>query len=257
MKKISALFIALFLCISITTKAQNNIGYQSFVVEYYEPSEDMLVYAQMLIESGIIDEAVANLNASFILPKPININFASMPNQGPHQIGDQINMPYEFLHQNHMILSATNYFETHEEALVTILNLTEFVLYHEIGHAIVHVLDIPVLGKHEDAVDGFAAILSTIWNLDEVALSAADMMDATSMLEEGNEYQPSEFWDSHSLNEQRMYSIFCLIYGSNPEKHAGLLQSLGMPEEKGQSCQYDYQETLRNWTKVLEGNIRQ
>lgn len=233
------------------------MGYQSFVLEYHEPSEDMLVYATMIVESGIFDEAVANLNASFILPRPIKINFLSMPNSGPHQQGDVINMPYEFLYQNDMILTATNYYDTPEQALVTILNLTEFVLYHEIGHAIVHVLDIPILGKHEDAVDGFAAVLSTIWNLDEVAMSAADMMDATSMLEAGTEFSPAEFWDSHSLNEQRMYTIFCLIYGSNPEKHSSLLKNLGMPQEKEQSCLYNYQEKLRNWTRVLAGNIRQ
>ena len=166
-------------------------------------------------------------------------------------------MPYDFLAQNYEVLIASNFSEDPEELAQTILNLTEFVLYHEVGHALVDILDIPVLGKHEDAVDGFAAILSTIWDLDEIALSAADVMNATASLSAGTDITDAEFWDSHSLDEQRMFTIFYLIYGSNPQEHSTLLKDIGMPAEQSDPCQYNYQETLRNWSRVLGEYIRQ
>ena len=41
------------------------------------------------------------------------------------------------------------------------------------GKTHVPMLDLPVLGKEEDAVDGFAAVMASHLDLDEVALTAA------------------------------------------------------------------------------------
>ncbi len=233
----------------------NNTVAESFILEFYQPSPETEPYALLLAESGIIEEAVADLEDLFSLPVPIKIVFASGI-EGPQYYQGVINMPYEFLMQNDLILSAAQFSDDPEVIAQTILNLTEFVLYHEVGHALVDILDIPVLGKEEDAVDGFAAILSSIWELDEVALSTADVMNASSSLNAGSDITDAEFWDSHSLDEQRMFTIFCLIYGSNPKEHASLLSDIGMPAEQQDRCQYDYNNTYRNWGRVLEGYIK-
>lgn len=228
----------------------------SFILEYYEPNAEMVDYASLIIQSEIIDEAVADLEELFNLPLPIKIVFASgIP--GPQYFQGVINMPYEFLFQNHQVLAAAQYYDTDEEVAETLLNLTEFVLYHEVGHALCDVLDIPVLGREEDAVDGFAAVLSTIWDLDEVALSAADVMDASSSLAAGTVITEAQFWDTHSLDEQRMFNIFCLIYGSDPKEHSTLLYDVGMPAEQSARCQYDYSKVYRNWGRVLDQYLRE
>jgi len=41
-----------------------------------------------------------------------------------------------------------------------VLQVGEFVFYHEMGHALVDAYQLPVLGKEEDAVDTLAAIVS-------------------------------------------------------------------------------------------------
>ncbi len=233
---------------SISTQAQTHEG-RSFILQYYEPSEEMAFYAQLIIESGIFDEVVSDLEEEFNLPTPITIVFASGI-EGPQYYQGVINMPYEFLAYNDQVLAASNFTADPEEAAEILLNLTEFVLYHEVGHAIVDVLDIPVLGKEEDAVDGFAALLASIWDLDEVALAAADVMAASASIAD-TEITDAQFWDSHSLDEQRMFAIFCLIYGSDPDQHTELLWEIGMPIEEKDRCQYEYAKTLRNWARVL------
>lgn len=227
----------------------------SFELTFLEPTDKLAFYANLLVESGFIEEAVAGLEETFALPIPIRIVFGPGL-EGPQYFQGVISMPYDFLLQNDQILAASAFTDDPEEAKDILLNITEFVMYHEVGHALVDVLDLPVLGKEEDAVDGFAAILSTLWELDEITLSAADIFDATSSLSAGNEITAAEFWDSHSLDEQRMYALFCLIYGSNPEAHSVLADDLEMPDEKRNECQYDYQRSLRNWTMVLSPYLR-
>src|SRR5690606_27845489 len=44
-------------------------------------------------------------------------------------------------------------------ALRYVLANVRFIVLHETGHALVHLLDLPVTGRQEDAVDQLAAIL--------------------------------------------------------------------------------------------------
>ena len=247
------LILSFSICFVRIGQGQDNTP--SFILEYHESSPETEPYANLVVESEIFDQAVADLESLFILPHPIKILFAS-DIEGPQYYQGVINMPYNFLAQNYEMLTASNFSDDPEEVAQTILNLTEFVLYHEVGHALVDILDIPVLGKHEDAVDGFAAILSTIWDLDEIALSAADVMNESAALSAGTDITDAEFWDSHSLDEQRMFTIFCLIHGSSPEEYPSLLRDIGMPDEESDRCQYDYQEAFRNWSRVLGEHIR-
>ena len=45
------------------------------------------------------------------------------------------------------------------EAMEFAMHDAVFTLYHETGHLLVHELDLPVLGKEEDAADALAVIL--------------------------------------------------------------------------------------------------
>jgi hypothetical protein len=49
--------------------------------------------------------------------------------------------------------------EQTEEAQLFILGNTVFTLHHELGHALIDQLDLPVLGREEDAVDHLATIM--------------------------------------------------------------------------------------------------
>ena len=44
-----------------------------------------------------------------------------------------------------------------DETLFVVGN-TLFTIYHELGHGLVDLLGLPVIGREEDAVDGFAAV---------------------------------------------------------------------------------------------------
>jgi hypothetical protein len=128
--------------------------------------------------------------------------------------------------------------------------------YHELGHALIDVLQLPVLGKEEDAADNLSVILmNDIWDEE----SAAEILtsDATSyalmaaQAEAGGE-EPV-YWDVHSLDLQRYYTVVCLFYGANPEMRAQLAKDLELPDERAEQCPEEYQQASDSWYAVLEG----
>ena len=227
---------------------------KSFNLMYGTITEETEPAAILIQASEIFEEITRDLNELFDLPQTINIRFGAGLD-GPSYFQQNIDMPYEFLLTVDHYLANAGYSQSDEEQAEALLNITEFVLYHEVGHALIDVLDIPVLGKDEDAVDGFAAILATQWDLDEVALATADLHSIQAE-QAGGDISDEEFWDSHSLDEQRMFSILCMIYGSDSNEHASLLEEIGMPDEKGAECEYEYHRAKRNWERVLGNAIK-
>lgn len=93
-------------------------------------------------------------------------------------------------------------FPDDEEEAVFIVNEVIATLYHELGHALIDVLQLPVLGKEEDAADHLSVILmNDIWDEDSAAVVSAS--DATAYAlqaarrEAGGE-EPA-YADEHSL----------------------------------------------------------
>src|SRR5262249_51041067 len=144
--------------------------------------------------------------------------------------------------------------------------LTEFVvgnvlfaLVHEMGHGLVHEMDLPVLGKEEDAADTFAVLtmLKVGTSLSHrVLVEAAKAWFLTEKRDQREGTQP-DAWDAHGMNEQRAYSIVCLMVGSNKEEFKDLADMTNLPEERRETCQlYDYPVASRSWEKALQPHRR-
>ncbi|MCB9270422.1 MAG: hypothetical protein H6561_12805 [Lewinellaceae bacterium] len=65
-------------------------------------------------------------------------------------------IPYETAADDREILDAGGYGETEEELDEILYEELEFTLYHEVGHALIEVLQLPTVGRQEDVVDEFA-----------------------------------------------------------------------------------------------------
>lgn len=79
------------------------------------------------------------------------------------------------------------------------------VLYHEIGHALVDVLNIPSLGNSESVADGIAAVLSG-----ETGRSFDAVISSEWLADSG-----SSFADIHINGEDRQGDIICWAAGSD------------------------------------------
>ncbi len=126
--------------------------------------------------------------------------------------------------------------------------------YHELGHGLIDVFQMPVLGKEEDAADTLSVLLMhDIW--DEPSASAILTSDAlTYALRAADPAAVPDqraYADVHSLDIQRYYAEVCLFYGANPEERKQLALDLELPDYKLDSCPDEYQSARASWDAML------
>jgi Putative metallopeptidase len=112
-----------------------------------------------------------------------------------------------------------------------------FVLLHELAHAAISEMQLPVLGKEEDAADSFAAtrlIRLTSEFSDRVIADAARgwFMADRRVKKEG---EPVIYYDEHSLDIVRAYQIVCYMVGFDENKFADLANKTKLPEDRRES----------------------
>ncbi|MGI9418559.1 MAG: DUF4344 domain-containing metallopeptidase [Geminicoccaceae bacterium] len=139
-----------------------------------------------------------------------------------------------------------------DDALFVIGN-TLFTVYHELGHALIDMLNLPVIGREEDAVDGFAAVTmipDTPDALrDALIVAVADGWHAQSLLTGDDGEKP--YWDEHALDEQRYFAIVCLMVGSDQNGFFDFALEAGVPEERIETCAYDFERMKNGWKRLL------
>ncbi|MGI9509973.1 MAG: DUF4344 domain-containing metallopeptidase [Geminicoccaceae bacterium] len=139
-----------------------------------------------------------------------------------------------------------------DEALFVIGN-TLFTVYHELGHALIDLLDLPVIGREEDAVDGFAAVTMIPKTPDPVRdaliVAVADGWRAQSdFAADGRAHL---FWGEHALNEQRHFAVVCLMVGSDQEGFYDFALEAGLPDERIRTCSRDFSGMKSGWERLL------
>ncbi len=133
-----------------------------------------------------------------------------------------------------------------------------FVGFHEMGHALVGQLRLPVLGRGEDAADSFATLAmlqeGTEFSVNVLVQAARGwfLMDRREQ-KLGNMLS---FYDEHGLDKQRAYAIVCLMVGSNDKLFKELADWVQMPEERQQPCHNDYDDAKYSWDVVLKPFLR-
>ena len=134
-----------------------------------------------------------------------------------------------------------------------------FVLAHELGHAVISELDLPVLGREEDTADVYAILKALTVVGSEfsqrilVRASNAWFMSARRDRRDGEE---PTYYQRHGLDEQRAYHIVCLMVGSDAVKFKDLADEHKLPEDRRRSCGWDYDTAARSWERVMTPHLR-
>ncbi len=134
-----------------------------------------------------------------------------------------------------------------EAVRFTVAN-AEFTLMHEMGHLLISELQLPVLGREEDAADqlGFMGLflLQQEQHRDDFYAKLMDVADYWRMEWQNAERDgsPLPVWDSHALDAQRFYNIACLAYGSDPDRLDWVLEVSGLPVERALYCPDEYEQ---------------
>lgn len=124
------------------------------------------------------------------------------------------------------------------------------VFYHELGHALIDLENLPVFGQEEDAADVLSIILIDAFFEEDAAVQIA-YDTAFGFFDEAQRYE-AVFWDVHGPDLQRYYTLVCLFYGANPDERDDVARELGLPEERADTCEEEYALAADSWGAVLD-----
>ena len=139
-----------------------------------------------------------------------------------------------------------------------VIGNTLFVMAHELGHGLINEMNLPVLGREEDAANSFAVVTALkmgSWFSERVLLEAAKgwLLASKRDKKQGNALA---FYDEHGLDLQRAYNVICFMVGSDPEKYKALAAETKLPEERQTGCVYEWKNTAWSWDEMLKKHLR-
>lgn len=134
------------------------------------------------------------------------------------------------------------------------------IFYHELGHALIDLYDLPTTGKEEDAVDQLSAlVLITGAEEQRDYTGIMSTIEAWGRMSQEAESQPLDkeaFADEHSLSGQRYYNMMCYLYGSNHNAFLPLVANRELPVERAAQCEKEYAKMARSWATLLGPHLR-
>lgn len=135
-------------------------------------------------------------------------------------------------------------------------------LLHETAHALMEYLEIPVLGREEDAADQLAAYQILRRPKEEarrlvmgVAFTYVEDIRILTLQGETQSRVKTDRWrysGSHATPAQRFYNLLCLAYGSDATLFADLVARDILPRYRSRGCEDEYKQIERAWIKLLQ-----
>lgn len=208
--------------------------------------------AERLRRMGMLEDAVAALNAQLRLPRSVSVRLVECGESNAYYDPGayEIQMCLELMEDMAGVLDGQFEDESVESDALT--GAWMGTLLHEVGHALVHVLDLPITGREEDVVDQLSA-----WMLISAGDADAVLGYAATYYTESGEVGAADFAGVHALNEQRYFNLLCWAYGSDPEAAEELTASWELPAERAELCADEYTQMDRAWRRLLGPHLRQ
>jgi len=187
-------------------------------------------------------EKFQELLSPFRLPWTLNISLTECDGEADAMYSDNtITICYEYIEDLRKYMPAKTT-PAGIEPIDTLVGPFVDTVLHEFAHALFDYLDIPILGREEDAADQVSAYIYLQLGKDEARRLITGTVYAY-MLEVQDTDAPSmeEFADEHSTSEQRAFNLLCIAYGADPELFKGVPALGGLPQERVDICEEEYE----------------
>ncbi|WP_439148477.1 DUF4344 domain-containing metallopeptidase [Sulfitobacter sp.] len=127
------------------------------------------------------------------------------------------------------------------------------IFYHEMGHALIDIMRLPVFGQEEDAADMASILFLDNTFSEQDALSIAYDTALGLHAESRNEPDPNDTaWGVHGASLQRFYNLVCLFYGADVDTRDDFAIDMGLPAERARTCAHEYQLADESWGPVFD-----
>lgn len=129
-----------------------------------------------------------------------------------------------------------------------------FVVFHEAGHALISLYQLPVAGREEQAADQIATLI-LLGSGKEGGTTAVEST-STLLTQEKNPGVRAQlaripFWSGHGFNEARLTDILCWVYGRDPQAFQELAGDGTLPAARAGGCAAEYAQVAKAWAEPL------
>jgi hypothetical protein len=133
------------------------------------------------------------------------------------------------------------------------------VTFHELGHAVFDIYEIPVFGREEDAADQMAGFILSQFGKD---LARRTLPGTTYLWQkmdeaEGGQWRRDVFADEHGHPLQRAYNYMCIAYGAMPDTFQLYVDQGLLPKARAASCGREFEQISRAFVKTMLPHIDQ
>ncbi len=136
------------------------------------------------------------------------------------------------------------------------------VVLHEASHAIFDMLNVPLLGREEDAADQLAAYIMLQFPKDparRLMLGSAFGYARELKLRNPGELRRGKrlrmemrsFADVHGTPAQRLYNVLCIAYGADPKLFADIVDKEYLPPDRADTCEDEYRQIAYAYRRLI------
>jgi putative metallopeptidase DUF4344 len=130
------------------------------------------------------------------------------------------------------------------------------VFFHEFGHVVFYMLQVPVFGREEDAADQFSAYLMLNFGYAEARrLIAGTAHQFRRDLKPRITLKLGDFSDTHGAPATRFYNLLCIAYGANPDLFSDFVSNRQLPIERAIGCHDEFRELAHAFKTLIRPHI--
>lgn len=231
----------------------------TMVVQYEDATTPEAQRGRDLMQkAGVLEQLAADVTATYKLPYDIPLIAAQCDEANDFWSPDDqaMTMCYEDVDESLEIFDEAG--DPDPEGAARRVAIASF--FHELGHMLIDIYQLPATGREEDVADQLAA--SILLGPDDDGNADPDYVQAAK--DQAREYQiyaqqaePDEefFADVHTLDRARAYNFECWIYGSDPEANADIVEQGLLPQARAERCQDEFDKLTNAWAELLDPHL--
>jgi hypothetical protein len=234
--------IGMILTTALTITAHAATKTNQITINYDPPENPAHQPIYELLKGRHTLENLQGILSPFRLPLPLKISLAGCDGEPDAMYSDdEITICYEYIEELQKFMPAETTPDGIEPIDTFIGPFVDTVL-HEFAHALFDYLDIPVLGREEDAADQVSASIYLHAGKEETRrLITGTVYAYMKEVENTDPPDMEEYADEHGTAEQRTINLVCLAYGSDPELFSDLPAMAGVPQYRIDICEEEYE----------------
>lgn len=238
------------------------------LIDYVQPTEPQHRPIYDKLREKAVLERIQTMLSPFRLPRPLTFRTASCDGEiNAWFEGEAVTICYEYV--EYVMESASSrkrpdWVTEHHAVTGAMID----VFLHEGAHALFAYLDIPLLGREEDAADQVAAYMllslgrqdtpQLVAGIVYIYLNEAGIRDFPKLRRKRLKFVDYKHdADVHSTPLQRMFNTLCLAYGASPDLFAPAINRGALPTERAEGCQEEFAQVDKAFRRLLLPHIDQ